>query len=56
MKFKTRYIIIKTLNGRVEGGRLGWVGLGEVVVGEWRQRYLNNNENKYISNKKDFKL
>ena len=34
--------------GRIEDGRYGWVGWGRVVVGKWRQLYLNNNKNKKI--------
>ena len=29
--------------GRIVGGRLGWLGLGGMVVGKWRQLYLDNN-------------
>ena len=28
---------------RIEGGRWGWVGLGEVVREKWGQLYLSNN-------------
>ena len=33
----------KPKKGRIEGGRWGWVGLGKVVAGKWRQLYLDNN-------------
>ena len=40
---------------RVEGGRWGLVGWRRVVVGKWRQLYMNNNKklkiNKSTSNK-----
>ena len=36
----------KAKGGRIEGGMWGWVGRGEVVVGEMRQLYLNNNKKK----------
>ena len=35
----------KPKGGRIRGGRWGWLGLGEVVRGKWRQLYLNNNKN-----------
>ena len=38
---------------RIEGGRWGSVGWGKVVVGKWRQLYLNNN--KKIKNVEDYK-
>ena len=31
---------------RVEGGRWQWVGWEKVVVGKWKQLYLNNNKKK----------
>ena len=34
----------KPKGDRIEGGRWGWVGRGKVVVGKWRQLYLNNNK------------
>ena len=40
----------KPKGGRIEGGRWGWVGWGKVVVGKWRQLYLNINKN-IIKNK-----
>ena len=30
--------------GRIEGGRWGWLGWGQVVGGKQRQLYLNNNK------------
>ena len=35
----------KPKGGRIEVGRRGSVGWGEVVAGKWRQLYLNNNKN-----------
>ena len=32
----------KPKEGRIEGGRWGWLGWGGVVRGKWRQLYLNN--------------
>ena len=37
----------------IKGGRWGWVGQRKVMVGKWRQLYLNNNNNNiyiYIKN------
>ena len=34
----------KPNGGRIEGGRLGWVGQGKVIVGKWIQLYLNYNK------------
>ena len=34
----------KPKGGKIEGGRWGWVGWGQVVTGKWRQLYLNNNK------------
>ena len=31
---------------RLEGRRWGWLEQGKVVVGKWRQLYLNNNKTK----------
>ena len=31
-----------TKAGRIKGGRWGWLGLGGVMGGKWRQLYLNN--------------
>ena len=44
----------KSKGGRIEGGRWGWVGQGIVVVGKWRQLYLNTN--KTIINTKNIKI
>ena len=30
----------------IDGGRWAWVGQGKVVVGKWRQLYLNINKKK----------
>ena len=38
----------KPKRGRIESGRWGWVGWGKVVVGKWRQLYLNNNNRRYL--------
>ena len=35
----------KANQGRIKGGRWGWVGWGKVVVGKWRQLYQNINLN-----------
>ena len=32
----------KAKGGKTGGARRGWVGRGKVVVGRWRQLYLNN--------------
>ena len=37
----------KPKSGRIKGGKWGWVWQGKVVVGKWRQLYLNIN-NIYI--------
>ena len=29
---------------RIEGGKWGWVGCGEMVVGKWRKLYFNINK------------
>ena len=48
--FKISYNTIQRENdlkpkwGRMEGGRWGWEGWGQVVAGTWRQLYLNNNK------------
>ena len=43
--------------GGIEGGRWSWVGWVKVVVGKWRQLYLNNNKiNKFKKKKKIFIL
>ena len=34
----------KPSGGGIKGGRWGWLGWGEVVGGEGRQLYLNNNK------------
>ena len=35
----------KSMGGRIEGRRWGWVGgWGKVVVGKWKQLHLNNNK------------
>ena len=34
----------KSKVGRMEGERWGWLGLGVVVGGKWRQLYLNDNK------------
>ena len=34
--------------GRNEGRRWGWMELRKVVVGKWRQMYLNNNEKIFL--------
>ena len=34
----------KPKQGRIKGGRWGWLRWGEVVRGKWRQLYLNNNK------------
>ena len=36
--------------GRIKGERWEWVGWQKVVVGKWRQLYLNNNK-KYMRKK-----
>ena len=40
--------IDKAKVGKDGGWEVGWVVWREVVVGKWRQLYLNNNINKYI--------
>ena len=46
----------KPRRGSIEGRRWGWMGWGKVVVGKWRQLYLNNNKNKnkYIEENKNY--
>ena len=34
----------KTKEGRMKGGKGGWLGWRVVVGGNWKQPYLNNNE------------
>ena len=34
----------KPKRGRIEGGRRWWAGRGKLVVGKWRQLYLNKNK------------
>ena len=36
----------KAKGGKIQGGSWGWVGQGGVVVGKWRQLYLNNKNKK----------
>ena len=33
----------KPKEDRIKGGKWGWLGEGGVVMGKWRQLYLNNN-------------
>ena len=40
----------KTKGGLDQGREGGWMGLGEMVEGKWRQLYLNNNK-KYLKKK-----
>ena len=41
----------KAKGGRIEGGRMGGAGERRVVVGKWRQLYLNDNERLKKENK-----
>ena len=41
----------KPKRGRIKGGKRGWLGLGGVVGGKWRQLYLNNNKKCFLKKK-----
>ena len=47
--------LTKSKRGRIEDGRWGWLGRGKVVMGSWRQLYLNNNKKKLKQEKKKFR-